>query len=180
MKKIILLFLTFTFLSFTGIGQTNDSIAIVPNKVNELKLNAPLLLAGYLEISYERNLKNESSYGIAIGKNLNSSFPMNFAITPYYRAFFDINTWFGSVNNFFVEANASIYQDRDMNYDYSNPVVEYKNNSTKFGMGFGAGGKFENRHGFLVEFVLGMGRDLTNLNQDNFYPRVGFSVGKKF
>lgn len=150
---------------------------------NEIKLNAPFLLAGIFEPSYERNLNEESSVGVSVliplDKNLDSD--INYYISPYYRIFFGKKYAAG----FFLEGfgmlnsteTTTYYNDQNFNY------FEDTNTNTDFALGFGLGGKWLTRGGFVFELNGGVGRNLFNSSDESDYTivaKLGFNLGYRF
>lgn len=150
---------------------------------NEVKLNAPFLLAGILEPSYERNLSKESSAGISvlipIDKNLD--WDLNYYISPYYRIFFGQKYAAG----FFLEGFGMLnsidrtedYFDNNLNYFSREKAV------TDFALGFGLGGKWMTTGGFMFELNGGVGRNLFNTSGGSEYTiigKLGFNLGYRF
>jgi len=89
-KSLFVLLMLFTVFNVSS-QIKNDSIANTYEKQNEVKLNAFMLLLGALDLTYERNLNEESSLGISFfttydNENLDSD--LNYYISPYYRIFF--------------------------------------------------------------------------------------------
>ena len=87
MKKTVF----FILISFSTLAlgqQSNDSQDEFDNY--EIRLNASHLLGlGFLEISYEKLLKDEeSALGISLGYSFDKSIDYDFSIVPYYRVYF--------------------------------------------------------------------------------------------
>jgi deoxyinosine 3'endonuclease (endonuclease V) len=102
-KNLLLLLLTLLSLQFTaqekeGTKPSKHSEDI--EKKYELKLNAFNLIAfAAIDISFERLIDENSSYGVAVFYNFSDytysdiAFPKKFSITPYYRWFFYRRFW---------------------------------------------------------------------------------------
>jgi hypothetical protein len=93
MKKTIL----FITLCITTISIAQEPASVAPqdvNKKHEVKINALTLLAAkWIDVSYERLINQESSFGISVA--LNTDIDVNFydsdlkySLTPYYRRYF--------------------------------------------------------------------------------------------
>lgn len=128
-------------------------------KRNELKVNAPWLVAGLPELQYERILNDETSLGFSalfpIDQDLDFA-----AFGPYYRVHFGD----APASGFFVEANGGAFvSDSDMS----------------FGLGFAVGYKLLSHRGWVLDGYGGLGR----MFNDNFlpiYPRFGLCFGRRF
>lgn len=155
------------------------------NKKHELKLNAfNLIVFSSIDVSYERLLNKDSSFGISVFYNFNNInkdlyYPKKFSITPYYRWFFT-DTRFA--RGFFVEGFGMLNTyEEEIFFMGSNNQTE---NETDFALGVSVGGKFIIKSGFTAEVYLGVGRNLFN-NDDNFIDndlitRGGVSLGYRF
>jgi hypothetical protein len=196
MQKITLplLFLIFLSSQLTGQDSENSEESEYPQDVEkkyELKLNAFSLIAfSAIDISYERLINENSSYGVAVFYNLSDyadddiAFPKKFSITPYYRQFFYENKY---ARGFFIEGFGMLntYQDYYNNYEYSYNKVETQ---TSFALGISVGGKFVIKEGFTAEVLGGVGRNLIkgesdddyNYFQNNIIGRFGISLGYRF
>ena len=143
--------------------------------VNELKLNLALTIFGsYPEISYERVFKEDLSFGFSAGVGIGDRYIMNYNLTPYFRWFFG-----GSSRSMekigaglFLEANGALFG-----------IEHYNNDSWRFentfgaGIGMAVGWKYVSRNNWVGEFYFGGGRDFVN---DDLFPRMGISIGKRF
>ena len=189
MKKITLLILL--FVSIVSIAQEKEENKYTQdiNKKHELKLNTFNLIAfSSLDISYEKLINIESSFGVALFYNFsdmeynNIGFPKKFSITPYYRWFFSENKF---AKGFFVEGFGMLNTYEDIFYDSYNDSNKVQN-ETAFALGISVGGKFVTKSGFTTEVYLGVGRNLIqNENDDDFFEfnivgRFGISLGYRF
>lgn len=206
MKKIALLaLLVFISLQFSAQETKDTEESKYPQDVEkkyELKLNAFNLIAfAALDISYEKLINTNSSFGVAVFYNFSDyadddiAYPKKFSVTPYYRWFF---SEYDYAQGFFVEGFGMLntYQDYDNNYDSydSYDSYDYNNNydrietQTSFALGISVGGKFVLTEGFTAEVLLGVGRNLIKEeNDDNNYffeneivGRFGISLGYRF
>ena len=197
MKKILLfLLVTFVSLSFTAQefeGTKENRYPEGVEKKNELKLNAFNLIAfAALDISYEKVISANSSYGVAIFYNFSDyenddiTFPKKFSITPYYRWFFSEYQY---AQGFFIEGFGMLntFQDFYNSYDYNNNYSKIKT-QTSFALGISVGGKFVLKEGFTAEVLAGVGRNLIkgesqedyNTFQNEIIGRFGVSLGYRF
>lgn len=145
---------------------------------NELKINAAYLLGGFVEITYERILSEDSAIGLAVDFALDKNIDYRFGIIPHYRLYFGKKRAAG----FFAEGNAAFYSACAFcsTSDFSPTTYD---SSTEFGAGLGLalGGKFITTKGWTAELFLGIGRNFVNNDLlDDVYPRAGLSIGKRF
>ncbi|WP_299669642.1 DUF3575 domain-containing protein [uncultured Polaribacter sp.] len=186
MKKSIVLFLLFA-LTLNTISQEKESIYPQDiDKKTEIKINTFSLIAfSSLDVSYERLLNKDSSFGVSIFYNFNDInddlyFPKTFSLTPYYRWFFSETRF---ARGFFVEGFGMLNTYEEDNY-FSNDNQTDK--ETDFALGISVGGKFVTKSGFIAEIYLGIGRNLfkssddDNLIDNNLITRGGISLGYRF
>jgi hypothetical protein len=172
MKKITLLIL----LLVVTLSTAQEKEEIYPqdvNKKHELKINAlTLLLAKWIDVSYERLIDEESSFGTAVTINTDSfETDLNYAITPYYRRYFSGKF----ARGFFVEGFGMLFSAEDnFLFDTNNEDV------TGFALGISVGGKFVSYKGFTAELVLGVGRNFLESENNEAVGRFGISVGYRF
>lgn len=191
MKKVIPLL--FLFLNFGLFSQEKSNTKPQENnKKQEIKIDAVSLIAfSAIDINYEYLLNSDSSLGIDVfynfGSNNNNSldsdiyFPKKFSLTPYYRWFFDSDTF---ARGFFVEGFGMLntYEDEYYtDFNFSNISVE---SATSFALGISVGGKFVTNSGFTAEVSLGVGRNLFNTDNNfidnSLVSRGGISIGYRF
>jgi hypothetical protein len=191
-KKIIMKKITLVILLFvTTISIAQEKGEKYPqdiNKKHELKINTFNLIAfSSLDISYEKLINSESSFGVALFYNFsdieNNDFrlPKKFSLTPYYRWFFSEETF---ARGFFVEGFGMLNNYEDEQFFFNSPSkIE---NETSFALGVSVGGKFVTKSGFSTEVYLGVGRNLFgNRSDNNFFEneivgRFGISLGYRF
>ncbi len=183
MKKInliVLLFISSVSL-FAQQNETSYSLA-----KNELKINMSNLIAfKWVDISYERILNEESTFGVGTLFSLDSGISgideyRTFSITPYYRHFFSSKY----AQGFFVEAFGMIHSGKTENYIYTDfppyETIISEDKYTDFAAGISVGAKFVTKRGFIAEFYLGIGRDLLNNSDTEVVGRGGVSIGYRF
>ena len=175
MKKIVLPLLL--VISTFGFSQEKE----VPSfKKNELKINGTFLIAGAVEITYERILNNESAIGISGFVSFDDDININYYIAPYYRFYFGKKPAAG----FFVEGFGMLNSTDDGIIEiFLGDVIDLQeDNITDFALGIGVGGKFITKRNFVAELNLGVGRNL--FDSDNrsleFIGRGGISIGFRF
>jgi hypothetical protein len=175
MKKLLVV-LSFSF--FT-IGYSQESPKTDFPK-NEIKGNALLLVAGALEVTYERIINEESGVGISLFVPYDNEIDTKFSLTPYYRFYFGKKTAAG----FFAEGFGMIdsYTQEASDGDFFTTYVGPEKNITDFALGFGLGGKWITRKGFVFEINAGIGRNLFNSNgtDHEFVGRGGITLGYRF
>jgi hypothetical protein len=173
-KKIILSALLF-IVSFSLFAQEHES------EKNELKINMSNLIGfKWLDITYERIINDESSFGVGTLVSLDNKSEgldeyRTFSLTPYYRQFFSSKY----AQGFFVEAFTMLHSGKDYNYSglYDTRVEE---KYTDLAVGISVGGKWVSRRGFVAEVYAGIGRDLLNQSGIEVVGRGGVSIGYRF
>lgn len=173
MKKFALVLLL-----VCGVVNAQDKEKTYPqdiNKKHELKINAlTLLSAKWIDVSYERLIDEESSFGLSATLNTDTSeTDLNYAITPYYRRYFSGKF----ARGFFVEGFGSLFSAREFSGLFNTPNNNFE---TGFAMGVSIGGKFVSKKGFTTELLLGVGRNLVKNTNNEAYGRIGVSVGYRF
>ncbi len=172
MKKILVL-LSLTVFVF-GYGQDKETTNF--NK-NEIKGNALMLVAGAFEVTYERLLNEESGAGVSLFVPYDTTIGTKFSLTPYYRFYFGKKPAAG----FFAEGFGMINS-----YEYNNNTYYNGNSNTgnraDFALGFGIGGKWITKKGFVFEINSGVGRNLFNSNDTDYkiVGRGGITLGYRF
>ncbi|MCZ8228055.1 DUF3575 domain-containing protein [Flavobacterium sp.] len=166
MKKILVL-LVLGF-SMSGIAQETEPVSF---KKNELKINAAYLIAEALEVSYERVLNEESAFGASLFLPLANYIDIKLMFTPYYRYYFGKKPAAG----FFAEGFGMLN-----NYESDSPIEN--SNGIDFALGFGLGGKWITKKGFIFEINGGIGRNLFNGSDINYkiVGRGGITFGYRF
>lgn len=170
-KLLVILFLTvFTF----GYSQEKETTDF---KKNEIKGNALFLVAGALEVTYERILNEESGVGVSLFVPYDNNIGTKFSLSPYYRFYFGKKPAAG----FFAEGFGMLNS-----YDFINNNY-YNGNSntgsrTDFALGFGLGGKWITKKGFLFEINGGIGRNLFNSSSTDYQivGRGGITLGYRY
>lgn len=148
---------------------------------NELKLNVFYTLFGLPEISYERALNKCSSVGasLLIGATKNTS--VGIGVFPFYRRYFGPKK---PVCGFFLEGNGGIYTQEITRYSTNTTIYLTTRDEIQVGIGLGLGYKFEVHKIWTIETLGGFGRNFTqydnNINNNEFYPRFGITIGRRF
>ncbi|WP_299012589.1 DUF3575 domain-containing protein [uncultured Polaribacter sp.] len=187
MKRIVLL-LIMSCIGFNTLAQEKEAVKYPQdiNKNHEIKLNAfSLIVFSTIDVSYEKLLNKDSSYGISLFYNFATPdsdlyFPKKFSLTPYYRWFFTETRY---ARGFFVEGFGMLntYEETLYYFDSTNDETI---SETGFALGISVGGKFIIKSGFTAEVYLGIGRNLFNSDNDflenNIVTRGGISLGYRF
>ena len=172
MKNLLILLCLSSFL--LGFSLEKDTIEF---KRNELKGNALMLVAGAVEFTYERLLNDESAVGVSLFFPYDDNININFSLTPYYRFYFGKKPAAG----FFAEGFGMLNNYKYGNGNYSTLKT---GNATDFALGFGIGGKWITKKGFVFEINSGVGRNLFNSisrDYDNqIVGRGGITLGYRF
>jgi hypothetical protein len=176
MKKLLVLLClsAFTF----GYSQEKTTVDFPKN---EIKGNALFLVAGAVEVTYERLLNEESGIGVSLFVPYVNDVSQNFNLTTYYRFYFGKKPAAG----FFVEGFGMLnsYSENYDMYDSNFNVVKIDGeNTTDFALGFGLGGKWVTKRGFVFEINGGVGRNLFNSNDADYeiVGRGGITLGYRF
>ncbi|MFV8351395.1 DUF3575 domain-containing protein [Flavobacterium sp. XS1P32] len=169
------LFVVLCFSSFLfGFSQEKETIDF---KRNELKGNALFLVAGVVEITYERLITEDSGVGISFFYGKREGVNSFYYVTPYYRAYFGKKPAAG----FFIEGFGMLNSEVETYsyYDGQNYKQQDKR-LTDFALGFGLGSKWIHKRGFVFEINAGIGRNLFNNNVYDVVPRAGITLGYRF
>jgi hypothetical protein len=172
--KNIFLILCLTFFAF-GFSQDQSSFP-----KNEIKGNALMLVTGALEVTYERLLNEESGLGVSLFVAYDNDIETSFSLSPYYRFYFGKKPAAG----FFAEGFGMIdsYTQQASDGDLFSTYIGPEKNITDFALGFGLGGKWVTKRGFVFEINSGVGRNLFNSSDTDheFVGRGGITLGYRF
>ena len=175
MKKLLVLICL--FLATFGYSQEEKQVDL---KKNEIKGNALFLVAGALEVTYERLINEESGIGVSLFVPYDNNIDTNFSLSPYYRFYFGKKPAAG----FFVEGFGMLnsYTQQASNGDFFSTYDGPEKNVTDFALGFGLGAKWITQKGFLFEINGGIGRNLFNSSDTDFeiVGRGGITLGYRF
>ena len=171
-KAIILLFV------LSGFNVFSQETEVIPDfKRNELKLNAFMLIVGAAEVTYERLLNEESGVGVSVFAAFDDALYTKFSVSPYYRFYFGkkpaagfFAEGFGMLNHFDDTMDPYYYTTYD---SMGNPYIyqeSYQGKKiTDFALGFGIGGKWVTKRGIFFEISAGVGRNLFNSNDNDYF-----------
>lgn len=140
------------------------------DRKHEISISPFVLIAGGVNVSYERLLNHDQSVGV-------DAFivPDEFSqVAPYYRMYF------GSKysNGFFIEGFLPI-----SNKDYYNYNSDRSINRTLIGAGFGVGAKWVLKRNIVIELSGGIGRmigSFENYDTDFVTGKGKLGVGYRF
>ena len=179
MKKIFVLICISAF-TFGYSQETETETEKVDFLKNEIKGNAIFLVAGALEITYERLLNEESGIGVSVFVPYDNTINVNFSLTPYYRFYFGKKPAAG----FFVEGFGMLnsYTQEAADVSLFSTYVGPEKNVTDFALGFGLGAKWITKKGFIFEINGGVGRNLFNSSDTDYkiVGRFGMNLGYRF
>ncbi len=146
----------------------------------EIKLDVfDALALKTIEITYERYIDEQSSFGISglinFEKNT-ADFRYNEkrAITPFYRHYFTTDSQW----NFFGEGFFSFNfgENEIAMMGGPNTYEDY----TDGALGVAAGAKYISKKGMTIDILAGAGRNLFSDNSPAVVPRVGVNIGWRF
>ena len=177
MKNILIIIVL--FVSVFGFAQEKDKVSVLSKK-DEIKGNALFLVAGALEVTYERILNEESGTGVSLFIPYDNTTGTKFNITSFYRFYFGKKPaagfyaeGFGMLNSYTQEAsNGNLFS------FYNGPEKDV----TDLALGFGIGGKWITKKGFIFEINSGIGRNLFNSKSTDYLVvgRGGVTLGYRF
>lgn len=179
MKKYI--FTALLFLLFIS-SYCQEKKEIQNFKRNELKINAPYLVAGALEVDYEKLLNEESGVGVSVFLGLDNTIDKKFSVAPYYRFYFGKKPAAG----FFVDGFGMFNISKPKYYlvTFYDPATGsyYAESSpettiTDFALGFSIGAKWITKRGFIFELKSGIGRNLFDKKNDFYNNEIVFNGG---
>ncbi|MFV8345663.1 DUF3575 domain-containing protein [Flavobacterium sp. ZB4P13] len=177
MKKLFVIMCLSSFLfGFSQEKETTDF------KKNELKGNALMLVAGAVEFTYERLLNEESGAGVSLFFSYDEDVYTKFSLTPYYRFYFGKKPAAG----FFAEGFGMLntYQGETYYYNNGMSTTIKEEQITDFALGFGLGGKWVTKKGFVFELNAGVGRNLFNEKSNDYDQKIvgrgGITLGYRF
>lgn len=180
MKKLsIITIIAFVLINTPIYSQEAPDTIKSDTSFSEIKLNGLVLILGVFEPTYEYNFNEESAIGISVfipfDKDVTDE--IKYHITPYYRMYFGKNN---NASGFFGEAFGMLNNsNRDLDFDIFN--IDEDNFKTDFALGFGFGGKWVNKSGFIFELSLGIGRNLFHHDDDDpIVGKGGISLGYRF
>lgn len=198
MKKIIFPFLFILLTSQLNAQEIIDeeiSDARTTGR-NELSLNMlNILIFGALDGSYERIINDNASLGLEVfakvfNKNegedmdLSRAYAKDFSVTAKFKYFLREDR---VASGFYAETFGMISDGTNKkDVDRVDPMtgetrrVETEFEYTDFALGFGIGGKFVAKQGFLMDVSFGVGRNLFHKDSPDIVILPAASVGYRF
>ena len=199
MKKnlAIYLIMAFGFISFPAFSQEVeielDSRDTARNEVSLNILN--LLIFGAMDVTYERVISDHSTVGAAIfskvfNKNegedgdLSKAYTKDFSLTGKFKYFIkeDKNAWGLYAEAFTMFSDGNNDKDVEVIDDETGETrqVEVSLEYTDLAIGFGAGGKYITRQGFLLDLSFGLGRNLFHRDSPDIIILPTLNLGYRF
>lgn len=168
-------------------GERNNETGFLKDEnfgKNELSINALSLIAvGALDISYERNINEDSSWStefwVQFNEEIADEFYRDIALTGKYKHFFSSNY----ARGFYVHAFGMISNGdygEEFYYVGDELVEQEEMRFTDFALGFGIGGKLISSGGFKADFSGGIGRNLFNSNSPTIVGQIMVNLGYRF
>lgn len=194
MKNLIpVLFLLISLTSFSQeTVAENEPIYKRDIAKNELSIGAlNLVLAGALDVAYERILSPHSSWAIEAfilaldrdNDDVGYVYSKDVSLTGKYKYFFgDRSAWGFYVNGLAMISSGEYDNDDYYVYDENGTAI-YRNdakNYTDLALGFGLGGKFVAKQGFVFDLSTGIGRNLFNSDSPTIVGQFNANLGYRF
>lgn len=194
MKNLIpVLFLLLCLSSFSQEPVTeNETIYRRDTAKNELSIGAlNLVVFGALDLSYERILSPSASWSVEAfilalsrdSEDLGDAYSKDFSLTGKYKYFFGERSTWGFYVNGLAMISSGEYDDYGYyEYDqygtgiYRSDVKNY----TDFALGFGLGGKFVAKQGFVFDLSAGIGRNLLSSDSPTIVGQLNANLGYRF
>lgn len=172
MRKIIIILVVLFSVNLNAQNNAKD---------NEVKVNLLNVIAfKWFDMSYQRNLNEESAVGISFLTRLSSEnkfeYNRSFAVTPYYRYYISSDDQVG----FFGEVHTKI-NGGDKRIAKATETEEAKYEKyTDLSIGLSGGVRYASDKGFVAEIYAGAGRNMFTKNAPTVVPRLGVSIGYGF
>lgn len=191
-KSTIYLFLFFSFSGFSQEPEVQTIAETAPmyhrdTAKNELSIGALNLVAfGALDIAYERILSPSTSWAVEAfvlalnrdSEDVAEAYRKDFSLTGKFKYFFSDRTAWG----FYVNGLTMISTGENDNSFYNSDgfYQSLTENYTDLAVGFGLGGKFVAKQGFLLDLNAGIGRNLFNSESPTIIGQFGVNLGYRF
>ncbi|MFN4763980.1 hypothetical protein ACKGJN_12705 [Gillisia sp. Q332] len=193
MQKIttcLFLFFSFTVFSQEPEVQTEPKQEPIYHRditKNEVSIGALNLVAfGALDVAYERIITPNTSWAVEAfilalnrdNEDIAEAYRKNFSLTGKFKYFFSERTAWG----FYVNGLTMIStgeNDKSF-YNFDGIYQSVTENFTDLAVGFGLGGKFVAKQGFLLDLNAGIGRNLFNSESPTIIGQFGVNLGYRF
>jgi len=193
MKNLIpVLFLLLSLSSFSQEPVTeNETIYRRDTAKNELSIGAlNLVVFGALDLAYERILTPNSSWAVEAfilaldrdNEDLGDAYSKNFSLTGKYKYFFGDRSAWGFYVNGLAMISSGEYNNDYYVYD-GNGTSYYRSDATNYtdlALGFGLGGKFVAKQGFVFDLSAGIGRNLFSSDSPTIVGQLNANLGYRF
>ena len=154
----------------TGMLYT-ETTEVPANKRHEFKIDIAYLFVPCLKIEYEFILSDEASLG-AVCFWGSDNIDTQYQYLGFYRWYFGKEP----ISGFFLEGHVGFSR-----LLRSNSWYEWEDRyDTYMGAGFALGRKYVTKNGVVLDFFIGPGRVLNGESENEFYPRMGITLGKRF
>lgn len=187
MKNAFLLLICLS--SFTLFSQNDEKPNIntyekTDSKLHEISINAPILLLGNLQITYETIFSERFTFGSTLTIPFDDyvSWRLNYSATAFSRYYFGDEYASGFfVEGFLTYSNFEFRYDQVINFETERKSI----NKSNIAIGFSFGKKIYYNEGFTLDIFAGIGRNLLNVDDiydRNFYyiARGGLYLGYRF
>lgn len=193
-KLITSLFLITSLTVFSQEPEVQKAAEMGPDPIyhrdiskNELSIGALNLVAfGALDIAYERIITPNTSWAVEAfilalnrdSEDVAEAYRKDFSLTGKFKYFFSDRTAWG----FYVNGLTMIStgEDEDSFYYGDGSFQTETKNYTDLAIGFGLGGKFVAKQGFLLDLNAGIGRNLFNSDSPTIIGQFGINLGYRF
>ncbi|MDR2362474.1 MAG: hypothetical protein LBD91_07070 [Prevotellaceae bacterium] len=131
-----------------------------------------------LDVHYEYLINDENAIGASAQVSFNDYYFIPYQALGFYRFYFGKKPAAG----FFIDLNASVYvfkKSSDLLESSDDVFLTRSRSESEFngGLGVSIGVKYLTKRNVVVEMIYGFGRSIFN---ENFYPRFGITIGKRF
>lgn len=187
MKKIITLLMV--LIGVSVVGQTTTSGGLntyekTNSKLHEVSINAPLLLLGNLQLTYENIFSERFTFGGTLSLPFDDYVPwrLNHSATVFSRYYFGEKYASGFFVEGFVTYNNFEYRfEQVVNFQ----LVRRSKNEPNIGTGFSFGKKIYYHGGFTIDIFGGIAYNLIKTDDKydknfTFIPRGGLYLGYRF
>ncbi|CAM4298040.1 hypothetical protein [Gillisia limnaea] len=195
MQKIITSFFLITSLAvFSQEREVQIAAEIEPETIyhrdiskNEVSIGALNLVAfGALDIAYERIITPNTSWAVEAfvlalnrdSEDIAEAYRKDFSLTGKFKYFFSDRTAWGFYVNGLTMISTGENEETFFNSDGS--FQTETENYTDLAVGFGLGGKFVAKQGFLLDLNAGIGRNLFNSQSPTIIGQFGVNLGYRF